>query len=67
MITEEKIQTLHPELGKKNKLISISKYNFIKTQIISLVSEFELTHTELMEKLYSNVKDTFNGGVQWVW
>jgi hypothetical protein len=62
---EEKIQTLHPEAGKKNKLISTDKYNVIKKNILSILSEAEPTHTELMEKLYSNVKDTFKGGVQW--
>ncbi len=29
------------------------------------MAEFELTHTELMEELYSKVKDNFEGGVQW--
>jgi len=29
------------------------------------LSTLELTHTELMEELYSRVKDTFEGGVQW--
>jgi hypothetical protein len=62
---DEKIQTLHPEFGKKNKLISIHKYNVIKDNILSILSEFEPNHTELMEKLYNNVKDTFEGGVQW--
>ncbi|GEM_PF-5097028 len=44
----EQIQTLHPQPGKINKLNSMDKYN----------------HTELMEKLYDNVKDNFEGGVQ---
>ncbi|MBT8220773.1 MAG: hypothetical protein KJP00_13165 [Bacteroidia bacterium] len=59
------IQTLHPEEGKTNKLISLEKYNFIKDNILTILGEFELTHTELMEELYSRVKDDFEGGIQW--
>ncbi|MEP7317720.1 MAG: hypothetical protein ABI921_03240 [Panacibacter sp.] len=61
----EQIQTLHPEPGKTNKRISLEKYNVIKDNILSILKGFELTHTELMEKLYDNVKDNFEGGVQW--
>ncbi|MFM9946488.1 MAG: DUF6958 family protein [Saprospiraceae bacterium] len=59
------IQTLHPKPGKTNKKISLEKYEFIKENILSILSEAELTHTELMEALYSRVKDNFEGGVQW--
>ncbi len=59
------IQTLHPEEGKTNKKISLDKYNFIKENIYNILTEFELTHTELMEELYSRVKNNFEGGVQW--
>ncbi len=62
---EEKIQTLHPQPGKTNKLISLAKYNVIKATILSILSECEPTHRELMEQLYAQVKDTFEGGVQW--
>lgn len=61
----EQIQTLHPEPGKTNKRIFLEKYNVIKDNILSILKGFELTHTELMEKLYDNVKDSFEGGVQW--
>lgn len=62
---EEQIQTLHPDAGKKNKRISLEKYTMIRKQILKILANKELTHTELMEKLYGNVKDTFEGGVQW--
>ncbi len=62
---EELIQTLHPQAGKTNKKISLKKYEFIKKNLISILTRSELTHTELMEQLYINVKDTFEGGVQW--
>lgn len=62
---EQKIQTLHPQPGKTNKKISLSKYEFIKENILSILGKNELTHTELMEELYASVKDKFEGGVQW--
>jgi hypothetical protein len=62
---EEKIQTLHPLPGKTNKPITLEKYNFIKEHLLKAIGKKQLTHTELMEALYSRVKDTFEGGVQW--
>ncbi|WP_435354904.1 DUF6958 family protein [Emticicia sp. SJ17W-69] len=62
---EEQIQTLHPQVGKTNKKISLAKYTFIKEHLINILCEYELTHTELMEMLFSRVKDNFEGGVQW--
>ncbi len=59
------IQTLHPLPGKINKKISLIKYNIIKGNILAILENKELTHTELMEELYRKVKDTFEGGVQW--
>jgi hypothetical protein len=64
-MSEEQIQTLHPQAGKKNKKISLKKYEMIKGQLLKILAKKELTHTELMEELYSRVKDTFEGGVQW--
>ncbi|MCA6073810.1 DUF6958 family protein [Fulvivirga sedimenti] len=62
---DETIQTLHPVAGKTNKRISLKKYEIIKENILSILAESEPTHTELMEELYSRIKDTFEGGVQW--
>lgn len=61
----EKIQTLHPDKTKTNKKIELAKYNLIRENILSILKKRALTHTDLMEHLYSNVKDTFVGGVQW--
>ena len=47
---EEKIQTLHPDSDKTNKLISLKKYDVIKANILSILKDCEPTHTELMEK-----------------
>lgn len=61
----EKIQTLHPTPGKTNKNISLEKYNVIRDNILLILQGKEMTHTELMERLYDRLKDTFQGGVQW--
>jgi hypothetical protein len=61
----ETIQTLHPQKGKTNKKISLDKYIFIREHLLIILSEFELTHTDLMEVLFSRVKNNFDGGVQW--
>jgi len=62
---QELIQTLHPQEGKTNKKIALEKYTFIKKHLLEILTEFELTHTELMEELNSRVKDSFEGGVPW--
>jgi hypothetical protein len=62
---EELIQTLHPQEDKTNKRISLKKYNFIRENLLAVLSGTEPTHTELMEALYARVKDNFEGGVQW--
>lgn len=59
------IQTLHPQSGKTNKRILLSKYNTIKENLLAVLAKKEHTHTELMEALYERVKDNFEGGVQW--
>ena len=58
-------QTLHPDLAKTNKVISIEKYEQIKEALLVILAVHTLTHTELMEALYQKVKDSFVGGVQW--
>lgn len=62
---ESKIQTLHPVAGKKNKNISLNKYEFVRENLLDILSNGELTHTDLMETLYQKIKDSFEGGVQW--
>lgn len=48
-----------------NKKIALDKYHFIRKYLLEIVSEYELTHTDLMEALYQKIKDNFDGGVQW--
>jgi len=61
----EKIQTLHPSPGKTNKKIALEKYDYIKKHLLEILQKGALTHSELMEALYTQVKDSFEGGVQW--
>ncbi len=65
MALEPKFQTLHPEAGKTNKIISEEKYEMMKTAMLELLSETNPTHTEMMEALYQILKNTFVGNVQW--
>lgn len=53
------IQTLHPDPSKTNKNIALEKYEFIKSHLLKILTDAELTHIELMEELYSRVKDSF--------
>lgn len=50
---QEVIQTLHPLEGKTNKKIALVKYNFIRENLLMILAENELPHTELMEELYA--------------
>ena len=52
-------------MGKSNKKISLAKYNYIREQLLKILSEQELTHSNLMEELFSRVKNDFDGGIQW--
>ncbi len=64
-MTENKIQTLHPEAGKVNKVIPFEKYEMMKTTMLEILQELNPTHTELMEELYVRLNKTFTGNVQW--
>lgn len=64
-VMTEYIQTLHPDPAKTNKRIVLSKYDFIKKELLGVLKGKCLTHTDLMEALYQQVKDNFEGGVQW--
>jgi hypothetical protein len=48
------IQTLHPR--QNQQAYCAEKYNVIKENILSILKDAELTHTELMEQLYTNIK-----------
>lgn len=62
---EAKIQTLHPDNNKQNKIISVEKYEIIKAAIIQILKHQSLTHTQLMQVLHDEVHDTFAGNAHW--
>jgi hypothetical protein len=62
---EATIQTLHPEAGKTNKVISLEKYETIKAAILEILEEHDLSHTQLMEVLYQRVNNNFKGNTHW--
>ena len=62
---EKYIQTLHPTAGKKNKKILMEKYHVIREHLLDILTTQTPTHTEMMELLYSRLKDSFDGGIQW--
>lgn len=62
---EEQIQTLHPQVGKTNKRISLEKYNILRKNILVILRKSEPTNPELMKELYRLVKESFEGGLQW--
>lgn len=59
------MQTLHPHPEKTGKRIALAKYDVIKKNMLSILKDVELTHTELMEQLHAHVKDNFEGNAQW--
>jgi hypothetical protein len=61
----EKIQTLHPEIGKTNKVISIEKYEIVKIAMLKILEVKPRNHTDLMEAIYQEVKDILDGNAQW--
>lgn len=63
-IIEEKILTKHP-LGKSGKNITRKEYDTIKKGILTVLGNLELTHTELMNKLYKELKGKFSKNINW--
>jgi hypothetical protein len=62
---EPTIQTLHPDAGKTNKIISLEKYEIIKAAILEVLKDGDLTHTQLMEALHQRVSSYFKGNAHW--
>lgn len=62
---EERIQTLHPEKGKKNRSIPVENYKIVKSSILKILNNSEPTHTELVAQLTQNLKDCFQDNISW--
>jgi hypothetical protein len=61
---EGKIVTKHPQ-GKTGRNISRAKYDALKTAILSVLKNKELTHTELFSQLNKSLKGRFGGNINW--
>lgn len=59
------IQTLHPEKGKQNKRIPADKYEVVKTAILQVLQHSEPTHTELVDLVSRQLKNTFDENISW--
>lgn len=62
---DTKIQTLHPDADKTNKLISLEKYEVIRSAILGILQQGPVNHTELMQAIYQRVKGHFLGNAHW--
>ena len=60
-----KIQTLHPEKGKTNKIIDRDKYEIIKETILKILQNSEPTHSELVKTVTDKLNTSFNKNVSW--
>jgi hypothetical protein len=61
---EEQILTRHP-LGKSGRNIGKQQYEAVKQAMLSALRGKELTHTELMDALRTQLKGTFAGNIGW--
>ncbi|TFF40793.1 DUF6958 family protein [Mucilaginibacter psychrotolerans] len=62
---DTKIQTLHPDADKINKLISLEKYEVIRSAILDILQKGPLSHTDLMEAIHQHIHGHFSGNAQW--
>jgi len=63
-MNEEKILTKHPQ-GKNGKNINKQTYNLFKDALLKILSNYELTHGELMKQINLKLKDKFSGSISW--
>jgi hypothetical protein len=61
---EEKILTKHPQ-GKTGRNISIRNYETMKSAILKVLRNKELTHTELMNRVIKELKGKFENNISW--
>ena len=63
-MNEEKILTKHPH-GKNGRNINKQTYNLFKDVLLKILSNYELTHGELMKQINLKLKDKFSGSINW--
>lgn len=62
---EEKIQTLHPTVGKRNMSIAREKYETMKKAMLGVLKNKKLTHTELFSAIEKKLAGKFEGNISW--
>jgi dihydroneopterin aldolase len=60
-----RVQTLHPEAGKRNQPVDRVAYQLFREAILKVLSDSALTHTQLVEQVTEEVKDRFTGNASW--
>lgn len=63
-MTEETILTKHPS-GKSGRNISRQKYETIKSVILTVLKDNELTHSEMSDRVERKLKGGFSGNISW--
>ena len=61
---EEKIITMHPS-GKPGRSVSKKKYEQMSQSIRSLLKTKDLTHSEIVSTLETDLKDKFFDNISW--
>ena len=62
----ERIQTLHPQAGKKGVNIDLAKYERIRDYLLQHIKkEGEITYQELNNRAVTALSPTFKGKVGW--
>lgn len=63
-MAEAKITTKHPS-GKSGRSISKEKYETMKQELVSVLGDKELTHTELFDRVNRDLENKFTGNISW--
>ena len=61
----ELFQTLHPKEGKKNKPISLERYELVKSAILELLTTVEPTYSEMADGIKDILPTSFDGSIRW--
>lgn len=63
-MVDENIMTKHP-LGKRGLINSKRNYETVKQAILKALRKAEMTHTELVDQLKTDLKGKFTGNISW--
>lgn len=66
VVEEEKILTLHPEVGKRGANISRAKYDMIRQAILDAIrSQGAISFQGLVSLVEYNLRNRFEGSIPW--